>query len=353
MSQSLLTLLPNGRAGLAHVEWDSQGPVITPYQEDEKGEAEGILTPGFVDIHCHGGFGFDFMSADERQIIAWAEMLAEAGYEAFLPTTVTCSAAAAQEAVNCLPNHPMIAGVHLEGPFISPEYPGAQPPEFIKDPESRDSAWAAILKDPRIKVMTLAPERPGAGQLINDLNERGIIASMGHTAASYSQAEEGFKKGVRHATHTYNAMKGLHHREPGALGFILSEPGIMAELIYDRVHVSPGAAKVLLQCKGIGGVIAVSDSTQAAGMPSGSEFEMWDLKVYTKDKEVRLKSNNALAGSAITLKDAFINICQDFGLEAAIRTCSLNPRRALNMTNRPNVWVQFSPDFSDHVTIQC
>ena len=353
MSKSFLTLLPNGRAGLAHVEWSSEGPVITPFAEGESGQAEGILTPGFVDIHCHGGFGYDFMSASSKEIAAWAEKLAEEGYEYFLPTTVTCSAEAAKKALDNLPDHPMVAGVHLEGPFIAPDYPGAQPPSFIKDPLGRDAGWDEILSDPGIKVMTLAPERPGADVLIKDLNQRGIIASMGHTAASFEEAQVGFQNGVRHSTHTYNAMKGLHHREPGALGFILSEPGIMAELIYDRIHVSYGAAKALLQAKGWGGVIAVSDATKAAGMPSGTEFEMWDLKVVTKNKEVRLKSNGALAGSAITLRDAFINICQDFGLEAAIRTCSLNPRRALKLTDRPRVWVQFSPDFSEHVTIRC
>lgn len=353
MRKRLITLLPNGQAGLAEVEWSETGPVITPLGEDKHGPPEGILTPGFVDIHCHGGFGYDFMSAGPDQIAEWAEKLSEEGYEYFLPTTVTCSAEAAQSALNNLPDHPMIAGVHLEGPFISPEYPGAQPPSFIKDPLNMDPGWNQIIDDPRIKVMTLAPERPGALLLIAKLNERGIIGSMGHTAASFEEAQEGFRHGVRHSTHTYNAMKGLHHREPGALGFILSEPGIMAELIYDRIHVSYGAAKALKQAKGWGGIIAVSDATRAAGMPSGTEFEMWDLKVVTQNKEVRLVSNGALAGSAITLKDAFVNIYDDFGLEAAIRTCSLNPRRALKMTDRPRVWVQFSPDFSEHVMIRC
>lgn len=353
MSEKLLTLLPNGRAGLAHVEWTDEGPIITSAGEDEKGEAAGVLTPGFVDIHCHGGFGVDFMSADAAQIKDWAEQLYQEGYEFFLPTTVTCSAAAAGKAISNLPDHPMIAGVHLEGPFISPDYPGAQPPSLIRDPLGREAAWDDILQDPRIRVMTLAPERPGADQLIKELNERGIIASMGHTAATFEEARAGFKDGVRHSTHTFNAMKGLHHREPGALGFILSEPGIMAELIYDRIHVSFGAAKALFQAKGAGGVIAVSDATRAAGMASGTEFEMWDLKVVTHNREVRLKSNGALAGSAITLKDAFVNLCQDFGLEAAVRACSLNPRRALRMTDRPRVWVRFSPDFSEHVTIRC
>ncbi len=353
MSKKLLTLLPNGRAGLAHVEWSEGGPLITPLGEDQGGEPDGILTPGFVDIHCHGGFGIDFMSASSAEICEWADKLSGEGYEFFLPTTVTCSAEAAKAALSRLPDHPLAAGVHLEGPFISPEYPGAQPPSFIKDPANRDEAWSQVLGDPRVKVVTLAPERPGALELIGELNARGIAASMGHTAASWEEAKRGFDAGIKHSTHTYNAMKGLHHREPGALGFILSEPGIMAELIYDRVHVSPGAARVLYQAKGWGGVIAVSDATQAAGMPSGAEFEMWDLRVYTLNREVRLKSNGALAGSAITLKDAFINICQDFGLEAAVRSCSLNPRRSLKMTVRPRVWVQFSPDFSEHTVIQC
>lgn len=352
MSERLLTLLPNGHAGLADVEWTQSGPKLKPVPEGE-GSPDGILTPGFVDIHIHGGFGTDFMVSSSGEIKDWADRLSEEGYEAFLPTTVTASPEAVSDAMNRLPDHPLIKGVHLEGPFISPEFPGAQPPQFILDPVPLPSPWKKILSDPRIRVMTLAPERPGGLELVGLLTSKGIIASLGHTNGSYEEAEAGFKAGVRHSTHTFNAMKGLHHRDAGTVGFVLSEPGMTAELIYDRFHVSFGAARSLLQAKGLGGVIAVSDGTQAAGMPDGTEFTMWDLKVVLKEGQVRLASNGALAGSAITLKDAFINLAQDFGLEAAIRATSLNPRRSLKMTDPPRVWVKFSPDFSEHCVIRC
>lgn len=352
MSERLLTLLPNGHAGLADVEWTLAGPRLTPVAEGE-GKPEGVLTPGFVDIHIHGGFGVDFMTSSPSAISEWAEKLSDEGYEAFLPTTVTASAEAVKDALGRLPEHPLIKGVHLEGPFISPEFPGAQPPQFILDPAPLSSAWQEIINDPRIKVMTLAPERPGGLDLVRLLSAKGIILSLGHTNGAFEEAQAGFKAGVRHSTHTYNAMKGLHHRDAGTVGFVLSEPGMTAELIYDRFHVSFGAAQALLQAKGLGGVIAVSDGTQAAGMPDGTEFAMWDHKVILKEGQVRLASNGALAGSAITLKDAFINLAQDFGLEAAIRACCLNPRRALKMTDPPRAWVKFSPDFSEHQVIRC
>lgn len=352
MSERLLTLLSNGHAGLADVEWTHAGPVMTPVAEGE-GEPEGILSPGFVDIHIHGGFGVDFMTSACAEIKGWADRLCEEGYEAFLPTTVTASAEAVSEALDRLPEHPLIKGVHLEGPFISPQFPGAQPPQFILDPAPLSSAWKEIINDSRIRVMTLAPERPGGLDLVRLLASRNIISSLGHTNGSYDEAQAGFNAGVRHSTHTYNAMKGLHHRDAGTVGFVLSEPGVTAELIYDRFHVSFGAARALLQAKGLGGVIAVSDGTQAAGMPDGTEFAMWDHKVVLKEGQVRLASNGALAGSAITLKDAFINLAQDFGVEAAIRACSLNPRRSLKMTDPPRVWVKFSPDFSEHCVIRC
>lgn len=305
----------------------------------DEGIADRLLTPGFVDLHIHGAFGYDFMEANRAGLIEMLDHLATIGYEALLPTTITAPAADVQRALDSLPEHPMVAGFHLEGPFISPKFPGAQPPEFIALAPSSPSDWDPILDDPRLKLVTLAPEQPGALELTRRLTARGVRVSMGHTAATFAEAAAGEEAGICHATHAYNAMRGLHHREAGALGYVLDSSGIDAELIYDRKHVSPPAASILLRAKGLGHVIAVSDSTLAAGAAPGTEVTMWGIHARVGEGDVRL-ADGTLAGSAITLLDAFRNLWSDFGAETAIRACSLNPRRALGR-HEVTTWVEF------------
>jgi N-acetylglucosamine-6-phosphate deacetylase len=301
--------------------------------------ADRLLVPGFVDIHVHGGFGLDFMSGSKADIIAWASKLEKLGYEAFLPTTVTAPPDAILKALANLPEHPMILGFHLEGPFISPKFPGAQPQQFIAQPPDRPGAWDAILDDPRLRVVTLAPEQPHALELTTRLMKRGVIVSMGHTNATYEEARRGFEFGAAHTTHTYNAMRGLHHREAGTVGYALSNDGLTCELIYDRHHVCKEAAALLLKCKPADRVIAVSDGTMAVGLPPGQIVNMWDIPVVVGKGQVRLQ-DGTLAGSAISLLDAFRNLNEDFGAETAIRCCCLNPRRALRMPANPSVYLE-------------
>jgi N-acetylglucosamine-6-phosphate deacetylase len=244
---------------------------------------------------------------------------------------VTASANDVRQALGNLPDDPMILGFHLEGPFISPAFPGAQPQEFIVEPPAELSVWDGILSDPRLRVVTLAPELPHALELISWLMQKGVIVSMGHTNATYDEARRGFEFGASHTTHTFNAMRGLHHREAGIVGYALSNDALTCELIYDRLHVCREAAALLLKRKPPERVIAVSDSTLAAGIPPGQVVKMWGLDCVIGKKEVRLASNGALAGSAITLLDAFRNLHEDFGAEVAIRTCCLNPRKALGL----------------------
>ena len=305
-----------------------------------EGSADSLLVPGFVDIHTHGAFGIDFMSATETEMVSLSQKLANLGYEAFLPTTVTASADDVKKALSNLPDLPMIAGFHLEGPFISPVYPGAQPKESIVDPPTTRSEWDEVLNDPRLKVITMAPERPGALDLIRRLNDRGVKVSMGHTNATYAEAEAGYLAGGSHTTHTYNAMRSLHHREPGLVGFAMGNDEIYCELIYDRLHVKRGAAEVLLRTKSNNRVVAISDSVMAAGLPAGQTIRMWKLDVVVGDREVRL-TDGTLAGSGITLLDAFRNLAEDFGQETAIKLCSINPRRAIGLNAPPSRYVEF------------
>jgi N-acetylglucosamine-6-phosphate deacetylase len=322
--------------GTYDVDWSASPPRFERVSRPPKA----TLIPGFVDIHIHGAFGIDFMSASRADLEILCSRLEELGYEAFLPTTVTASPADVSKALSRLPEHPMILGFHLEGPFISPKFPGAQPPSAIVDPPVGASDWDAILDDPRLRVITLAPELPHALDLIARLMKRGVRVSIGHTNATYEEARRGFEFGAAHATHTFNAMRPLHHREAGTIGYALVSDDLATELIYDRLHVSQEAARLLLKCKPESKVIAVSDSTMATGMPPGQTIEMWGLKCVTGPKEIRLAENGSLAGSAITLLDAFRNLAEDFGEEAAIRACCLNPRQALGMTGPPRLFVE-------------
>jgi N-acetylglucosamine-6-phosphate deacetylase len=302
--------------------------------------AEGLLVPGFVDIHIHGAFGKDFMSGSKDDLLAMADGLQKVGYEAFLPTTVTGSLEDVRRAIKLIPKADWrIAGFHLEGPFISRKHPGAQPQNYIVHPSSE---WDDVLDHEKLRVVTLAPEIGGGLELVERLSTRGVIPSLGHTDVTYEQVRAAVEAGARHTTHTYNAMRPLHHREPGTVGAALTLDELSCELIYDRVHVSRPAAEVLLRCKGPGNIIAVSDGTMAAGMPQGSEFAMWGLECVVGERDVRLK-DGTLAGSKITLYDAFRNLAQDFGPEVAIRLCSLNPRRALGMGS-PRAWSIMDPE---------
>ncbi|MFM9874010.1 MAG: N-acetylglucosamine-6-phosphate deacetylase [Fimbriimonadaceae bacterium] len=301
-------------------------------------EPEGYCIPGFVDLHIHGAFGIDFMSATADEIVDLANLLDKEGYAGFLPTTITADAESVQSALNNLPNHPLIFGFHLEGPFISPAFPGAQPPESIITFPSQPSPWDAILSDPRLKLITLAPEQRNALPNIRKLAERGVIVSAGHTNATFKEMTEAIAAGLSHATHTYNAMRPLHHREAGALGAVLNTDLVTAELIYDRQHVSKPAAEILLKTKPKDKVIAVSDCTLAKGKKTGDTFTMWGHEVIKGENDVRLASNNSLAGSCDTLYDCFKKIAQDFSPKIAARICCQNPLSELKIKS-PTRWI--------------
>lgn len=328
--------------GTYWVEFGPEGLV----QEKVETASQRLLVPGFVDIHIHGAFGIDFMSASLEDMVVLSTKLRQVGYEFFLPTTVTASAGAVKAALAHLPESGMTPGFHLEGPFISPEYPGAQPPSAIAEFPEGPSDWDLVLQDSRLKVITLAPEQPRALEAIRDLSSRGVIVSMGHTAATFDEARFGFEFGASHTTHTYNAMRGLHHREAGTVGYALMQDGLACEVIYDRLHVCKQAMQLLLKSKPASKVIAVSDSTMVTGMPPGTRTTMWGLEVETGKQKVTLAGTETLAGSAVTLLDVFRNLVEDFGEEIAITLCSINPRLSLGITEEPTVYCEFDADLN-------
>ncbi len=332
-----------GPGGLATYEANFENGFLRAYPANEP--ADRFLVPGFVDIHIHGAFGIDFMTATPAQMVELADRLEARGVDAFFPTTVSASAKDVLKAVENMPDDPRMPGFHLEGPFISPKFPGAQPPEAILDPPTGKSEWDAVFEHPKLRIATVAPERPGGMELVERLNDRGVVVSMGHTDATFAEARKASAKGARHTTHTFNAMRSFHHREAGVVGYAFTDGLLYAELIYDRCHVVYEPAALLFRCKREGGIIAVSDGTMAAGMPNGTNLEMWGKKVSVKDGRVTLGRTQTLAGSAITLADAFKNLAEDFGPETAIRCCCQNPRMAVGMPAEPRIWVEIDEKF--------
>jgi N-acetylglucosamine-6-phosphate deacetylase len=306
------------------------------YSTPSLGDTDCYLVPGLVDVHIHGAFGVDFFSAPPERLVDVFDQLESKGYEALLATTVTASVQTVLAFLDRLPNHRIVQGFHLEGPFISPKHPGAQPPSAIASVPVGESDWDAVWDDPRLRLVTLAPELENASSLVLRLANRGVIVSMGHTDATFAEVGKAVDWGVTHATHTYNAMRPLHHREAGSVGAVLLTDSIDAELIYDRLHVSTPAARLLIEQKPHEALIGVSDGTMAAGLPAGTELSMWGLDAVVGDSDVRLR-DGTLAGSAVTLDEVFRNLWADFGPLVATRACCLNPRRELRMTET-KVW---------------
>ncbi|AIQ14173.1 N-acetylglucosamine-6-phosphate deacetylase [Paenibacillus durus] len=301
---------------------------------------DGLLIPGFVDVHVHGGAGHDFMYANAQAITEIAGFHAANGTTTMLATTMTASKEAIDRVLGEINSYRLgempyaqLAGVHLEGPFISPKWPGAQNPEHIVPPNVEWlKEWAGAYPG-LIRQVTLAPEREGATEVISWLRRRGITAALGHTDAAYEQVIAAADAGLNQAVHTFNQMTPLHHRKPGTAGAVLSDERIRAEVIADGIHVHPAAITILARLKGPEGLILITDAMSAAGLSDG-EYAIGDLPVKVQDGVARLRDNpDALAGSTLTMIEGFRYLIQEAGLslENASRAASLNPAISLGM----------------------
>lgn len=269
------------------------------------------LLPGFIDLHVHGAMGHDTMDADPKGLRAMARFYAQHGVTGFLATTWTDSREriyAAMQAAAAVQKSPAadgaaLLGVHMEGPYLNPAYCGAQNPDQIRRAD-RDE-MAALFELGVIRLVSLAPEYEENHWLIGECRRRGIMVSLAHSAATYAQVREAVERGIGHSTHTFNAMTGLHHREPGAVGAILTTRAIRAELIADNIHVHPIAMDVLWKYKGVDGVILITDAIRAAGLPDG-EYDLDGRMVTLKDGACRL-ADGTLAGSVLTMNEALRN----------------------------------------------
>lgn len=278
------------------------------------------VLPGFIDVHVHGAMGHDTMDADPAALAEMARFFASHGVTSFLPTTMTAPHADTLHAVQAVAEvagrdtgGARILGVHLEGPYLSPVFPGAQLPEAIRTPNLAE--YAELAAAGPVRMITLAPEQPGAAELIKAARRQGVTVVAGHTNATYEQLEEAVALGVTQATHTYNAMTGLHHRKPGVLGAVLSDDRVYAQLIADNVHVHPAAMKVLARCKRAEHTVLITDAMRAAGLPEG-ESELGGQRVTVRDGQCRL-ADGTLAGSVLTLDRGLANFMAAAGWSLA------------------------------------
>jgi N-acetylglucosamine-6-phosphate deacetylase len=301
------------------------------------------LAPGFIDLHIHGALGRDTMEATRDAFRAICDYHATGGTTSLLLTTVTAPVAEIVEtlrAVRVARNDiRQIAGVHVEGPFISKTRAGAQRAEFIRDPETYLIDELLAFAD-IIRIVTLAPERPGALALIDRLQMHKIIASGGHSDASDVEARAAFEYGMGHVTHTFNAMSSARrrgiYREAGLLEFALSQPEIVCELIADGHHVSPTLMKMLYRAKGPQKICLVTDATAGAGLPVGKEFSLGGRSCVVDDGVCLLADRSALAGSASRMIDLVRVMVNQVGvpLHEVMTMASANPARELGLTSK-------------------
>jgi N-acetylglucosamine-6-phosphate deacetylase len=304
----------------------------------------GILAPGFVDIHIHGGAGHDVMEAGADALPPGERLLARHGVSSYFPTTVTAPLDATLSALARLadaieagdggsPSAELRArprGIHLEGPFISHKRRGVHPPENLLPPSlaAFDRFWQAARG--HIRVMTIAPEIPGAVEVITEATRRGVCVSLGHSDADLTAARAGVAAGARHATHTFNAMRPLDHRDPGILGEVLNDSGISADIIADGIHLDPAVVQLFLRAKGPEAAVLITDATAATGMPDG-RYRLGSLEVEVKDG--KCLAGGKLAGSVLTMDRAVRNVMlfARWDLQQALRLATLNPARVAGL----------------------
>ncbi len=297
--------------------------------------------PGFVDVHIHGAGGHDVMEAGKEGMSAVARTVARHGTTSFVATTVTASPDDTVRSVEGIARYiaaqhetdeprAEVLGIHYEGPFISPARRGVHPKEWIQLPSADMLERFLHAAAGNARILTIAPELLGAAPCIDAAHKAGVVVAMGHTDATYEQARAGMARGVHHAVHVYNAMRPFSHRDSGVIGAVLTSPDVTAELIADGVHVEEAAMRLLLQAKGAGRVILVSDGVSATGMPDG-KYMLGKIEVTVSGGVCRNSEGN-LAGSTLTLDRALRNIVAlGIPLPDAIRMLTVNPATLLGI----------------------
>lgn len=298
------------------------------------------LVPGFIDLHVHGANGADVMDATPEALTTMSHALAMEGVTGFLATTMTASSAQIEKTLSAVRDFmrtstqnqgAAILGVHLEGPFLSPKKIGAQRANYLQTPNiDLISQWQKI-SDNVIKLVTLAPELPNCLEFIKQLKQKNIIASIGHTDATFAETQAAIAAGCTHATHLFNAMRGMHQREPGTVTAALLSDQLFAELIVDGVHVHPAIVDLILKLKTTERLLLVTDSMRAKCLQDGT-YELGGQMVDVKNRSARL-ADGTLAGSVLTMPSALQNMMKftRCDLPSAVKMAAENPAKTLGI----------------------
>ena len=314
----------------------------------------GIAVPGFVDLQVNGFAGVDFLSSDADGYRHAADAILETGVTAFLPTFITSPEEQLLAALREVPadsDGARVLGAHLEGPFLSALRLGIHPADARRNPDL--DLLERLLDAGPVRLVTLAPELPGAGAVIERLLRREVAVSAGHSDATADQANAAFDLGVRSVTHLFNAMRPFHHRDPGIVGAALARPDVVVQLILDWVHVAPATAAMVWQAAQ-GRLALVTDAVAGAGLDDG-DFRLGDLDVEIKDGVAR-GTTGALAGSTLTMIDAVRNLhALGVSLEDAVGAATEVPARVLRLPAAGRIGIGLPADvvvLSDELEIE-
>lgn len=300
------------------------------------------VVPGMLDTHIHGLRGYDVNDGEPESVLGIAKHLVEYGVTGFQPSSVTApheklveicravSEAHSEWKSHSVPPGARILGLHLEGPYINPSRRGAQNPEYIRRPSRREIDEYIEASKGLLRMVTLAPEIGGCLEIIPYLVERGIVVSIGHSDADYSTAVKAVARGASRATHLFNAMRGVHHRDPGLVIALMEHPRVYLELIVDFIHLHPAIVKFVVNHVGVGRVVLVSDAISATGLSDGI-YSLGGLEVRVEKGIARLR-DGALAGSTLTLDRALKNMVSlGYDLQQVTWMLSLNPAQSLGI----------------------
>jgi len=327
---------------------------------------DGVMAPGYIDLHIHGSAGYDVMDDNDEALPAIEQLLARHGVTSYFPTTVSAPMDATLRALERLSNaieereqnnnkkddikgRSLPLGIHLEGPFISHARRGVHPLENLlaPKPSTFERFWQAARG--RIRMMTIAPELEGAPEVIAEAARRGVCVSMGHSDADFGSAGRGIAAGARHATHTFNAMRPLDHstldhRSPGILGAVLTDRRVSADIIADGVHLDPAIVKLFAEAKGPERTVLITDAISATGMPDG-RYRLGRFEVDVRDG--KCMADGKLAGSVLTMDRAVRNLARfaEWDLPQAVAAASRNPARVARIANRGVLTMGADADF--------
>jgi N-acetylglucosamine-6-phosphate deacetylase len=294
---------------------------------------DAVVVPGFVDMHVHGGGGASYSDGSAADIVRAAEFHRRHGTTTTLASLLTASPTDLLTGVRSLAEAARagtVAGIHLEGPWLSAQYCGAHDPEQLRDPHPAEIDTLLAAGDGAIRMVTLAPELPGGDDAISRCVDAGVVVAVGHTDATYEQTRHAIALGATVGTHLFNAMRPLHHREPGPVLALLQDARVTVELIADGVHVHPAVLRAVIEAARPDRVALVTDATAAAGLGDGS-FRLGTRDVDVDSGVARLRGTSTIAGSTATMDRLFRAVAADAGLAAAVQMSATAPARALGL----------------------